>query len=95
MGHSIKLLETPKEAFEVFNQLISHLSRYGFERKNWKSNNDEGTSAILEGLKSKNNAMQVELELKGEGPSVLVLHGLPRMTVLKYGEVPTKKSKHP
>ena len=75
MDDSIKSVETPEEAIEVFNQLQPLLSQHGFELKKWISSNgnDAVTEAIPEDLKSISNTIQVEVEPNTEGSSMLGL----------------------
>ena len=73
MDDFIKLVETPEEAIEVFNQLQHLLSQHGFEMKKWISNNDAVIEAISEDLKSISNTKQVDVESNTEGSSVLGL----------------------
>ena len=69
----IKSVETQEEAIEVFNQLQPLLWRHGYELKKWISNNNAGTKAIPEDLKSISNTKQFEVEPDTEGSSVLGL----------------------
>ena len=73
MDDSIKSVETPEEAIEIFNQLQPLLSRNGFELKKWISNNDAVTKAEPEDLKSIGNTKQVEVEANTERSSALGL----------------------
>ena len=73
MDNFIKSVETPEEAFEIFNQLQPLLSQHEFELKKVISNNDAVTKAIPENLKSISNTKQVEVEPNKEGSSVLGL----------------------
>ena len=52
MSDFIKLVENPEKPIELFNQIQSLLSQYGFELKKWISNNDAVTKEIPEDLNS-------------------------------------------